>query len=212
MERIGDHWPPLIAVGSRMLSKIERLEEILRRNEDAQKILRRTPALQMPYWYLGAGGISQTVWNVLHGFDPRHGIKDYDLVYYDSTDLSFKGEDEFIQKAKAVFHDVPVPVEVRNEARVHLWYSEKFGYKIQPYRSVEEAIGSWPTTATCVGVRYVDGRFHVYAPYGLDDLFAMIVRPNKIQIKKEIYEDKVTRWITIWPRLRIISWEEPVSP
>jgi hypothetical protein len=199
-----------------MLGKIERLEEILMENEDAQKILRRAPALQMPYWYLGAGGISQTVWNVLHGFDPRHGIKDYDLVYYDATDLSFKGEDDFIQKARRLFHDIPVPVEVRNEARVHLWYPQRFGYEIRPHQTVEEAIRTFPATATCIGVKYHDGQFRVYAPFGLDDLFAMIVRPNKAQLTvivrnaektREVYETKVKRWIKVWPKLRIIPWE-----
>ncbi len=199
-----------------MLGKIERLEEILRENEDAQRILRRAPALQMSNWYLGAGGISQTVWNMLHGFDPRHGIKDYDLVYYDARDLSFKGEDDFIQKAKALFHDIPVPVEVRNEARVHLWYPQRFGYEIRPHQTVEDAISTFPATATCIGVKYHNGRFRVYAPFGLDDLFAMIVRPNKAQLTtivrnaekaREVYETKVKRWIKIWPKLRTIPWE-----
>jgi hypothetical protein len=192
---------------SGLRGQISRLETLLQLNEDAQKILRAAPTLKMPEWYLGAGGISQTVWNVFHGFDPKYAIKDYDLVYYDATDVSYKTEDDVIQKAKQLFHDIFVPVEVRNEARVHLWYLEKFGYPIQPYKSVEEAIASWPTTATCVGVKYIDDHFHVYAPYGLDDLFAMIVKPNKVQIKKSIYEDKVNRWIKIWPKLKVVQWD-----
>ncbi len=192
---------------SGLREQISRLETLLQLNEDAQKILRAAPSLKMPEWYLGAGGISQTVWNILHGFEPRYTIKDYDLVYYDASDLSYETEDSRIQEAKRVFHDISVPVEVRNEARVHLWYSEKFGYPIQPYKSVEEAIASWPTTATCVGVKYIGNHFHVYAPYGLDDLFAMIVRPNKIQIKKNIFDDKVKRWTKIWPRLQVVPWD-----
>jgi hypothetical protein len=42
-------------------------------------------------------------------------------------------------------------IDVKNEARVHLWYKSHFGYDIPPYHSVEEAMDSWPTTATAVG-------------------------------------------------------------
>ncbi|HXX73270.1 MAG TPA: nucleotidyltransferase family protein [Candidatus Acidoferrales bacterium] len=193
-----------------MLSEegVSRLEAFLKLNEDAQKILTSAPSLKLPNWYLGAGCISQTVWNVLHGFSPGREIKDYDLVYYDSSDLSFETEDSHIQQAKRLFQNIPVPVEVRNEARVHLWYPEKFGFSINPYGSVEKAIASWPTTATCVGVKYVGKGFHVYAPYGLDDLFAMLVRPNKVLIKKQVYEEKVNRWSAAWPKLRVIPWDE----
>jgi hypothetical protein len=190
-----------------MTSQNQRLEQLLRLNEDAQRVLRLAPALDVEIWYLGAGGISQIVWNMLHGFDPRNAIKDYDVVYYDSRDLSYDSEDRRIREAKRLFHEVSVPVEVRNEARVHLWYEKKFGVRIEPYRSVEEAIASWPTTATCVGVKYIGDRFHVYAPYSLDDLFAMIVRPNKVLIEKDIYEEKVSRWIKIWPKLQVIPWD-----
>jgi hypothetical protein len=64
-------------------------------------------------------------------------------------------------------------------ARVHVWYKEAFGKEIKPYTSTEDAIDTWPTTATSVGVRYSNGRFQVYAPYGLHDLLGMIVKPIK---------------------------------
>ena len=194
-----------------------RLDALLKLNEDAREILNSAPSLIMPHWYLAAGGISQTVWNVLHGLDARNGIKDYDVVYYDSSDLSYKSEDDFIQKAKQLFKQVSVPVEVRNQARVHLWYPQRFGYEIKPHQTVEDAIRTFPAIATCVGVKYVGRRFHVYAPYGLDDLFDLTVRPNRSQIAaivrnperaREVYEEKVNRWIKIWPKLQVIPWDE----
>lgn len=103
---------------------------------------------------------------------------------------------------------IAIPIEVTNEARVHLWYEQHFGYGIHPYRSVEEAIGSWPTTATSVGVRYDEiGAFVVRAPYGLDDLFGLIVRPNTRQITKDIYLAKTRRWLDAWPKLTVIPWD-----
>ena len=183
------------------------LRELLGRNEIINQVLKRSPSLEMPNWYLGAGCLAQTVWNVLHGFDPSFGIKDYDLVYYDAPDLSFNAEANYVEKAAELFSDLRATVEVKNEARVHLWYKEHFGYAIAPYESLEHAISTWPTTATSVAVSTgADETLKVYAPFGLNDLLGMIVRPNKVQITRSIYEAKTERWIKLWPKLRLLSW------
>jgi uncharacterized protein len=182
------------------------LEKILLQNKIIKKILKLTPELMIPNWYLGAGCIAQTVWNFQYGFDLEKGIKDYDLVYYDSSDLSYEAEDIFVQHGKKLFKNISGQVEIINEARVHLWYENKFGRKINPYKSVEDAIDEWPTTATGVGVRYDNGKFKVYAPYSLDDLFGLILRPNKLKITEDIYLAKVERWTKIWDKLQVIPW------
>lgn len=182
------------------------LEKILRQNQAVWDILDRAPSLHMPNWYLAAGCISQTVWNSLHGFEPIYGIKDYDLVYYDPSDISFEGENVYILKSKELFKDIAAEIEIKNQARVHVWFEQKFGFKIPPYRSVEEAISSWSTTATCLGVRCGQRKFEVYAPYGLGDIFAMTLRPVKRLFSKEMYENKVNRWAIKWPRLKVIPW------
>ncbi|WJV29726.1 nucleotidyltransferase family protein [Rossellomorea sp. AcN35-11] len=98
-------------------------------------------------------------------------------------------------------------LDVKNQARVHLWYEKKFGFSIKPYESLEEAIDSWPTTATALGVRLERGGSHkIYAPYDLEDLYSMIVRPNKRMITREIYEAKANKWKNKWPMLKVIPW------
>ncbi|MDP2926873.1 MAG: nucleotidyltransferase family protein [bacterium] len=190
------------------MTSTEQLLQILGKNQSVQAILNRANDLNMPNWYLGAGGIVQTAWNVLHGFDAENGIKDYDLVYYDAGDTSYEGEDFFIQKGRELFKDISVPVEIQNQARVYLWYEKHFGRPIDQYKSVEEAISTWPTTATSVGVKKEkNGEWRVYAPFGLDDLLGMVVRANKAQITEKIYQDKINRWIKIWPDLKIIPWD-----
>lgn len=191
------------------MTKEEELLQILEKNKSVQVILERAQKMDMPNWYLGAGGIAQTVWNLRHGFNLENGIKDYDLVYYDANDISYEAEDIFIQKGKEIFGDIPVLVEIRNQARVHLWYKKHFGKAIGQYKTVEEAINTWPTTATSIGIRKsADGKFQIHAPLGLNDVLGMIVRANKVQITENIYQDKVNRWIKIWPKLRIIPWSE----
>lgn len=186
----------------------ERLLSILVKNPSVQSILQRAGELGMPHWYLGAGGIAQTVWNTLLGNDPTYGIRDYDLIYYDKDDLSYGKEDSFIQRGRRLFRDIPVEVEIRNQARVHLWYEKHFGFPINQYQSAEEAIASWPSTANSIGVTNDHRRFRVCAPYGFDELFELIVRPNKTLVTREMYENKVRRWIRVWPKLKIIPWDD----
>ena len=186
--------------------QVRALERDVRRNSVARAILERAPQLRLHSWYLGAGGVTQTVWNVLHGFEPTRGIKDYDLVYFDGDDQSAAGEEVAESRATQLFGDLDVKLDVTNEARVHLWYPERFGRSIPPYRSTEHAISTWPTTASSIGVSSDNGEFVVCAPFGLSDLYAMVVRPNKAIIDRAIYEAKVRRWVEFWPRLSVMPW------
>jgi hypothetical protein len=188
-------------------SQIGYLEEILTKSQVTNKVLELAPKLEMPDWYLGAGAVAQTVWNELHGFPLEQGIRDCDLVYFD-TDTSAEAQDRYTRKASELFAGLPTEVEVVNEARVHIWYEEELGKEIRPYKSSEDAINTWPTTATSVGVRYDKDKFMIYAPYGLNDLFGMIVRPNKTLLTYKVYEEKVERWRKAWPKLTVIPWDE----
>ena len=200
-------------LGNRDAELERRLESTLVRNNVLAEILDRAPGLWLPNWYLGAGCIAQTVWNELHGFPPTANIKDYDLVYFDSSDFSGEAEEAHARDAQKLLQDLKVEIDVANEARVHLWYSDHFGYAIKPYSSVEDGIASWPSTATAIGVRKEkSGSFTIYSPFGLTDLFGMIVRPNKRQITKEIYAAKVQRWAKCWPKLEVVVWEDEPGP
>lgn len=185
--------------------QVTALEEIVRSNPVICRLLDTLPALQLPSWYVGAGAVAQTVWNQVHGFPPNHGLKDYDVVYLDPGDLTVDGE-RAVEAKVAELLDAAVTVDVTNEARVHTWYERRFGQPLAPYRSVEQAIATWPSTATSVGVRYERGVFDVCAPYGLSDLFGLIVRPNTALVSRDIYEAKAARWHQLWPLLTVLTW------
>lgn len=59
------------------------LRVVLSRNEVLTEVLARTATLDLPGWYLTAGCLFQTVWNVTTGRPPTSGIKDYDVFYFD---------------------------------------------------------------------------------------------------------------------------------
>jgi len=184
------------------------LIHILQESPLISQLIPTIPQLNLPEWYVATGCIFQTVWNSYYNLPPTHGIKDCDLIYFDATDTSYEAEDAYIQKGAQLFAQSLIEVEIRNEARVHLWYKEHFKEKdIEPYQSTEEAIRSFPATAACIGVTLdATGTWKIYAPYGLTDLFSMIVRPNKNQITETIYHNKVNRWHDLWPELTIIPW------
>lgn len=77
-------------------------------------ILDRMPHLGLSEWWLTAGAVFQNVWNAVEGHAPGYGIKDYDVFYFDDTDLSWEAEDAVIRRAADLFHDVPAHVELRN--------------------------------------------------------------------------------------------------
>jgi hypothetical protein len=187
-------------------SQIESLKLALWQSPVIPAVLDRAGSLGLPEWYLGAGCISQTVWNHISGQELTSCIDDLDLVYFDPNDVTYEGENQRVAEAQVLFNDLPIRVDVKNQARVHLWYEQHFGYRIEPYGSVEDAIRSWPTTATCVGVRYEHGDLTVYAPHGLNDLMGMVVRPNKVQVTEEVYVGKAERWKQCWPDLEIKPW------
>ena len=183
------------------------LGEVLRRHPVVAAILDRLPALGLPGGYLGAGAVAQTVWNAAHGFAPHHAVKDYDVVYFDADDPSAEAEEAVRRRVVEALADLDVPVDVTNEARVHQWYEQRFGVPLSPYRSVEEAIATWPTTATAIGVRLTDGRLDVCAPFGVDDLLGLVVRPNRVLVTEAVYREKSERWRRTWPRLTILGWD-----
>lgn len=180
---------------------------MLSRNNVLTEVLARTATLDLPGWYVTAGCLFQTVWNVVTDRPPTSGIKDYDVFYFDEGDLSSEAENAVIKAGQKVFAGLPAEVEIRNEARVHLWYEDKFGVACPPYDSAEAAIDSFAATTCCLGVRVeADGRWRVYAPHGLSDVFNLVVRPNPVLAPRSVYESKAVRWREQWPELTVLEW------
>ncbi|XVX20727.1 nucleotidyltransferase family protein [Actinomycetota bacterium] len=202
--------------GSPLVSSLEeRLLEAVLADPVCVAILDRMPRLALPEWWLTAGAVFQNVWNAQAGLPAGHGIKDYDVFYYDDSDLSWEAEDRVIRAAAELFADLPAIVELRNEARVHLWYEEKFGVPCPRFSSATDAIDAFAATTCCVGVtRPVtaaqglegQGSCLVHAPHGLEDLFAMRMRPNPRLAPREVYEAKVVQYQARWPGVTSDPW------
>ncbi len=186
--------------------QLEAFERLIRCNPVVTAILGRIAVAGLPDCWLAAGALFQTTWNVLSDRHPTAGILDYDLNYFDGTDLSWEAENEAIAGAAQVFSDVDAVIQVRNEARVHLWYEAKFGVACPPYRSTRHAISTFPSCSSCIGVRPGEHRLDVFAPFGLADLFAMRIRPNPVLAPAAVYEAKTRRWAQEWPQVTVLPW------
>src|SRR5580693_6670640 len=123
----------------------ERLTAILRAMPPLMQVLSVTRGLCLPDWLVFSGAIYQPVLNHLTGRPLDYGIKDYDLGYFDESDLSYEAEDTVIRHVRAAF-DEPLrsTVEVRNQARVHLWFETKFREPYGPLSSAAEALECKP--------------------------------------------------------------------
>ena len=51
----------------------------------------------------------------------------------------------------------------------------------------------------------------MWAPFGTDDLFNLVVRPNRGQIMPAIYYAKVTHWVARWPSPEARSQQEGIG-
>ena len=197
--------PEMIGFNYDLNAQISFLSDILKENEPVYEIIKKASNLRMKHYYITAGCIAQTVWNFQTKRDLMYGISDIDFAYYDDSDLSYEAENTVIEKISSLIQ-TDLKFDIKNQARVHLWYSKHFGYDIEPYVSVEHAINTYPTSATAIGIRLEYGILKVYAPFGLNDLFGMIVRANKTKISPEIYCNKTEKWKSKWDELTIIPW------
>lgn len=155
-------------------------------------------------WCIGAGAIRNLVWDHLHGFASPSALTDIDVAYFDATDLSGERDAHLQSALKAILPDAPW--EVTNQAAVHLWFEAHFGHPVEPLGSLEEAVASWPEYATSVGIALLqDDSLRVIAPYGLEDLFGIVVRRNPARVSVATYRLRVEqkRYAARWPRVRV---------
>jgi len=182
-----------------------RLEDIVRAAPSLMRVLTTARDLDLPDWMIFSGAVYQRVLNHLTGRDLDYGIKDYDLGYFD-PDTSYDAEDRVIRRVAAAFEPpLREMVEVRNQARVHLWFEGKFGEPYEPLARTADALARFVSPLFAVGVRLEpDDRLTVAAPFGLDDLFALRLAPNPSR-KTNGFARTAASARARWPELVIVN-------
>ena len=157
-------------------------------------------------WLVGGGALRDLGPDGMHtGFDPAQ-VKDVDVAFFYSWDLS-PARDE---AAEAVLQSSRPDVrwDVKNQAAVHLWYESRFGVAVDPLISAADGVGTWPETATSVGLRLqADDQLEIVAPCGLDDLLGGVCRRNPRRVTTEEYRRRLQRKNVAqrWPKVRVFD-------
>ena len=178
-----------------------------------EEILAHLPELGIPDAWLVSGCLFQTVWNLLAGESPSRAIKDYDVFYFDASDLSEEAEISVNQRAAAVFSGLECEIDVRNQARVHVWYEQEFG--VQGYPRLEKStdgIDNFLAVCCMVAIRRTAaGDLDLYAPLGVEDVLERIMRQNPwyLNAPRTCYEKKAQRWCALWPDLQVEPFVAP---
>ena len=164
-------------------------------------LLARLKSLGLGECYLTAGCLFQAVWNRAAGWPADRAIKDYDVFYFDAHDLSWDAEDAVIRRVAALAGDLGIAVETRNQARVHLWYGQRFGTPCPALASTRDGIDRFLIACTCVGIDVADHT--LYAPNGFDDLARGVLRMNPANPQPALFRAKAADYRARWPWLTI---------
>ncbi|MFI5452627.1 nucleotidyltransferase family protein [Pedobacter sp. UC225_61] len=148
--------------------------------------------------WVGAGFVRNKIWDVKHQMGPT-ALNDVDVIYFDCNKLD-KQEDLLIEE-KLKLINTTINWSVKNQALMHL----RNGHA--PYIDCKHAISFWPETATAIAIK-LDKEVQIQhiAPYGLDDLFNLQVRPTpnfNLDTYQHRIEDK--KWKNKWNKLVIHS-------
>ncbi|MFV3290222.1 nucleotidyltransferase family protein [Pseudomonas sp. NY11955] len=176
----------------------EQVLATIRENPINRALLAILPTLDIPHCMLTAGALFQTFWNQRAGLPVAWGIKDYDIAYFDA-DLSWEAEDRVIAKVQRACAHLGVNVEVRNQARVHLWYQAKFGGAYSALRKVTDGIDRYLIRSTCLGVDVHTGT--LYSTHGLEDLQNNLLRMNELNPRPDLFKAKAASYQERWPWL-----------
>ncbi|MGO4705011.1 nucleotidyltransferase family protein [Microvirga sp. 2MCAF38] len=173
--------------------------------------LRHVERLGLRDRWIGAGFIRNAIWDALHGRMPDLADHaDIDVIFFDPSDLSREREAALEQALREA--SPGLPWSVRNQARMHMRNGDA------PYRDSADAMRYWPETATAIGARLHDGQIDLIAPYDVEDLVDLIVRPTPPFLDKlDIYRERIRskNWKGRWPRLTImngVAEGAPVTP
>lgn len=185
-----------------MTLTVDTLLELAMTNPINAQITARLPDLGVQQCLLTAGCLFQAVWNHHANLPAAQGVKDYDVFYFDE-DLSYEAEDAVIRAANVLFQDLGVNVEVKNQARVHLWYGQRFGRPYSPLHSARQGVDRYLVAGTCIALDIASGE--VYAPYGLEDVEQGVLRINPLHAEPELFIRKARSYQARWPWLRIVE-------
>ena len=174
-----------------------RLKSLLSSNPERLAILQVIRKVGPGLWVTG-GFVRNIVWDDLHNYIVPTPLDDVDVIYFDESKDTVRREG-VLGALRSAAPNVNWSVKNQAEMRDRWWPTTP--------ESLDEALRRYTDTATAIAVRLVDNsNLEVLAPYGLEDLFELIVRPTP-DFDLTTYEARLSRknWGKTWPRLKYES-------
>lgn len=175
------------------------LQRLLRHDPLRLEALMAVAELALPDGWIGAGFVRDAVWDHLHGHPASPPAGDVDVIWFGRDTVDEQLDIEIEQNLRAVMPQLMW--SVKNQARMHRRNADA------PYQSAADAMRRWPETATAVAARLGGKVVEINAPLGLDDLFALRLRPTAAFSgkKRSVFQERVRskRWGERYPMLTI---------
>lgn len=189
---------------------VEALSDVLLDVPAFSEVLDTVRQLDVPEWVVGGGVIRDVVWNALTRRSSRAASaipwRDVDVAFYDPVNIAREFEADIESKLSSALPNVTW--DVKNQARVHLWFEGRFGFAVKPLRSLEEAVSTWPETCTAIGVRLEKSDdLTIIAPFGVRDLLSRILRRNPRRVSAQLFEHRLKskNVLSRWPDTKVID-------
>lgn len=182
------------------MDRLAELQTLIASDRRRMQVLRLVRDLGLPDCWVAAGFVRSCVWDHAHGRAMSPLPPDIDVIWFDRTACDAARDAGFETALRG--RDDTLAWSVKNQARMHARNGDA------PYESATDAMRYWPETATAVGVRLdAQGGIEVAAPFGLGDLFGLVVRPtSRFSAQKHVvYLERVLakQWEQTWPSLHI---------
>ncbi|MBU6450148.1 MAG: nucleotidyltransferase family protein [Cyanobacteria bacterium REEB67] len=152
----------------------------------------------LPDWWLAGGAVRNTVWKKIFGDNCALTIKDFDVAFYDANS---RREVEAATRTALGERFPGFIFDVKNQASFGNWRDWHF-----TFTSTEDGVAHWLHTATAVGIRLNDrDEIDIFAPYGLGDLFAGIVRCTRPNAEAAAAAAKAESFVSKCPGLKVVA-------
>jgi hypothetical protein len=174
-----------------------RLASVIAADPGRMRALAFVLDLDLPDCWIGGGFVRSAIWNDLHGRAAQFPDGDVDVIWFDAarTDPAIDREIE----ARLTQAAPELEWSVKNQTRMHLRNGD------DAYADTQDAMRRWLETATAVAVRLGGTRIESIAPFGLDDLFALTIRPTPAFADSarslDQRRERIARWQARWPKL-----------
>src|SRR5699024_4361036 len=167
-----------------MVDYENKLTRIVENDVYLMSILKAVEKLNLEDAWVCAGVIRNKVWDISHNITTP--LNDIDVIYFDTTNTSWEKEKQLEKELGFLLPNQPW--SVKNQARMHLIS----GFK--PFNSSYDGVAHFPETPTAIAVRMCNQDIEIMAPYGLQDLFEMRVKPTPFfQKNTELHSTYVER-------------------